>query len=141
MRQAALLWRCKDIFQDGIEQDAFQELLSNVITSRVDDRKSFLSSKALKHRITKSIQADGMVDIHHFLEQHVGFSTSDIEHEMWDLVLYRKYLSSRKLQSKEVQEVSSCVNAASLCTCCGQSSESLHHRIPILTIAPCPVHV
>ena len=121
-QQAALLWRCMDIFRCGIDSSAFKELLANVITSRSYEQRSLLASQALSVRIVKSTQEDGMVDIHRFVQQHVSFSTNTLVHEIWDELILQK-LSSAMQQSKEAQTASSCPS-------CGKSHMSLLHDIP-----------
>ena len=99
--QAALLWRCTELFKDGVvEQSGFKQLFANIVTVDRAEAKLLQESCGLQRMMASSgaVQNDGMVNIQEFVVYHYVPTSSDppLDDEIWNHELFRQYLESRQ---------------------------------------------
>ena len=85
--QAALLWRCADLFKNGtVEVSAFQELFVNAITSF----RQNASRTQLRQALQEMLQTSESVSIREFVQHHYEYNRTSLplQDDGWDWILF-----------------------------------------------------
>ena len=103
--QAAVLWRCADLFPNGmIEQNDFRKLLSSLLCATVHQVKLLEGSQGLIHMMQAAgcLQEDGSAHVRQFVEHcyHLNDGDLPLEHNGWDLLLFSKLCNALELETE-----------------------------------------